>query len=75
MSARTIRAVVDRIEDNLAVVMLGESYHVVTWPIKYLPEGVSEGSVLEVLVREDCEATEAAKADVDELIDRLSCEE
>jgi len=47
MNAGTIRAMVDRIENDLAMVLLSKSCHAVTWPIKYLPEGISEGSVLE----------------------------
>ncbi len=72
MNTMTIYAVVDRFEGDLALVLLGESGHAVNWPVKYLPDGISEGSVLVVSVREDSEAASNFKADIDYLIDQLS---
>lgn len=75
MKTKTICAVVDRVEGDLAVILLGKPGYAVTWPIEDLPDGISEGSVLVVSVREDSEASKAAKAEIGELIDRLKCED
>ena len=71
MSEKTIRGFVDRIEDDLATILLGESGDQVTLPVDYLPQGAGEGSVLSVVIRLDDEATRHTEDIVDSLINRL----
>ncbi|MCP3103236.1 DUF3006 domain-containing protein [Myxococcus sp. K15C18031901] len=67
MKTRTpgVRATVDRIEDDLAVLVVDGRE--VTRPLASLPEGVREGDVLDWEAQEvDREATEALRAEVEE---------
>ena len=68
---RTLRGFVDRIEGDLAVVLLGDAGREIVLPVSELPDGVGEGSVLAIEIRLDAERTEAAREDVSSLIDRL----
>ena len=67
-----MRAFVDRIEEGLATLLLGEDESVaVNLPVAWLPAGVREGMVLQVDLRPDLAATEAAKAETQSLLDSL----
>ena len=67
-----MRAFVDRLEDDLATLLLGEDESVtVTVPVAWLPEGAAEGMVLQLDWRLDPEATAAAKAATQFLLDTL----
>lgn len=68
---KTLRGFVDRIEGDLAVVLIGDTGREVAWPVSELPDGAGEGSVLAIEVRLDAEGTQAALEDVGSLIDRL----
>ncbi|MFO8059984.1 MAG: DUF3006 domain-containing protein [Bacillota bacterium] len=50
---KPLRAVIDRIEEGLAVLLLGDEEVWLTLPLKYLPAGVEEGSVLHISFEED----------------------
>ena len=71
MSEKTLRGFVDRIEDDRATILLGENGDQVTLPIDCLPEGSGEGSVLNVVIRFDDEATRHTEDIIDSLISRL----
>jgi hypothetical protein len=71
VSEKTLRGFVDRIEDDRATILLGESGDQVTLPIDCLPDGAGEGSVLRVVIRFDDEATRHTEDIVDSLISRL----
>jgi hypothetical protein len=68
-----IRAVVDRIEEDLAVLeVAGEA--IVEWPVKFLPRGLAEGNVLDVefTINKAAEAAQRKKISKlqQELLDR-----
>lgn len=71
MSSIRVRAFLDRVEEDRAVILVGEEGLEVVWPIDALPEGVREGSVLSFTVHVDEEAKEQTEQVVDSLIDRL----
>lgn len=70
--SKTVRAVVDRIEDGYAVVLLGDRVHHLDWPLEYLPEDVREGMVVAITIDVDAQATDAAVNEIDSIIDRLT---
>jgi len=62
----------DRVEEGLAVLLLREDESVrFTLPVALLPGDAREGDILEMTVRRDVEATEAARQRVAERIARL----
>ena len=71
MSSKELKAFVDRIEGDNAVVLIGDEGRHAVWPLQDLPEGTREGSVLRVVVRLDDEATKQTEELVDSLIERL----
>jgi hypothetical protein len=66
-----IRAVVDRIEDQMAVVLVGDESQKVTLQIESLPAGVREGDVLTLKFEIDTAATLDAKKRVQAIVDKL----
>ena len=67
-----LRAVVDRIEGKMAVLLVGDEGYRVVLPRSFLPDDAEEGVVLKFLIEVDAAATEEAKRRVRDLIDRLS---
>ncbi|WP_292520494.1 DUF3006 domain-containing protein [Methanoculleus sp.] len=66
------QASLDRIEEGLAVLLLREDESVrFTLPRSLLPPDAREGDILEVAIRRDVAATEAARRRVAERIERL----
>lgn len=48
---KSLKAYLDRIEGDKAVILLGERHqHHVIIPVEYLPDGVSEGAVLSMII-------------------------
>ena len=73
MSAGTIRAFVDRIEGDKAVLLVGDTeVETVVLPTKYLPEGAGEGSVLVIAIKYDAKQTAKASGNVKAIIRRLT---
>lgn len=67
-----IRAFVDKIEGNVAVLLLGEDESVkAEWPVSMLPNGVKEGVVLRLGFSVDEHAAMEGKAMVKKLMDDL----
>jgi hypothetical protein len=61
-----VRAIVDRIEEDLAVLEVdGEG--MVEWPVKFLPRGLAEGNVLDVEFTINKKAEAEARAEISDL--------
>lgn len=67
-----IRVFIDRIEEDQAVLLVGEQGLVASWPVSLLPPGVREGEYCTVRWASDPSATAQAKARVEDLIRKLS---
>ncbi len=63
-----VRAVLDRFEDDKAVLLVGDDERSVNWPRRLLPDGAKEGDVLWLALSVDEEATRAARAEAEELL-------
>ena len=67
-----MKAVIDRFEEDKAVLLVGEDEDVkVAFPKEYLPEEAEEGDYLSVDISIDMEATEAARAEAEALLKEL----
>ena len=67
-----MKAVIDRFEEDKAVLLVGEDEDVkVVFPKEYLPEEAEEGDYLSVDISIDMEATEAARAEAEALLNEL----
>jgi hypothetical protein len=66
-----MKAVIDRVEGELAVLLLGYESMTLNLPLSQLPEGCREGDVLNVSFERDPAATEQAKERVSGLMDKL----
>jgi hypothetical protein len=67
-----MKAVIDRIEGKLAVLLMGEGGSIkVNMPLILLPEGCKEGDVLDIGIRKDENATVEAKGRSKGLIEKL----
>jgi hypothetical protein len=67
-----MKAVIDRIEGELAVVLMGEKGELrLNIPLPFLPAGCHEGDVLKISIERDSEATEKAKDQVSSLMEKL----
>lgn len=66
-----MKAVVDRFEGELAVLLVGEEEFQVDWPRKYLPEDVQEGSILRFDFTVDHDETERVREKMRRRIERL----
>jgi hypothetical protein len=67
-----MKAVIDRIEGELAVVLMGEKGEFkINLPLAQLPAGCHEGDILKISIERDTVATEQAKERVSELMEKL----
>jgi hypothetical protein len=67
-----MKAVIDRVEGDLAVVLMGDKGEFkLNIPLSLLPEGCKEGDVLNVSFERDPGATEQAKERTSSLMDKL----
>jgi hypothetical protein len=71
--SKKVHAVIDRIEDEeWAVILLGDKEDIsIDFPYALLPEGVSEGDHLSLIITIDKESRSAAENRITELMDRL----
>ncbi len=67
----TWKAVIDRIEEDLAVVLIGDEEEQIHIPTNLLPEGAQEGDHLIAHWELDPQSTEAARERVTSLLERL----
>ncbi len=67
-----MKAVIDRIEGKLAVLLMGEDGSLkVNMPLILIPEGCKEGDVLDIAIMRDEKATVEAKDLSKDLIEKL----
>jgi hypothetical protein len=67
-----MKAVIDRIEGKLAVLLMGEDgSQKVNMPVILIPEGCKEGDVLDIAIRKDEKATGEAIDQSKSLIEKL----
>ena len=67
-----MKAVIDRFEEDKAVLLVGEDEDVkVVFPKEYLPGEAEEGDYLSVDISIDMEATEVARAEAEALLKEL----
>ena len=67
-----MKAVIDRIEGKLAVLLMGEDGSTkVNMPLILLPEGCKEGDVLDITISRNENATTSAKDRSKNLIEKL----
>lgn len=66
-----LRAVIDRFEEDKAVLLVGEQEVSVNWPAELLPTA-KESDILAITISVDHEATKQAQAEVDELFAQLT---
>jgi len=67
-----MKAVIDRIEGDYAVVLFGDAEVQVDIPVGLLPEGVEEGSWLRVSFELDTEGTQGQKEKIKDMLDKLN---
>ncbi len=69
---KSLAMIVDRIEDDLAVLVLSDDEKVkLNLPVARLPKGVKSGDHLKVTFEIDRESTEKVAAEVEDLLDKL----
>ena len=67
-----MKAVIDRVEGELAVLLLGDKGEFrLNFPLSLLPEGVKEGDIMSISIERDLAATEQTKERVSGLMDKL----
>ncbi|NLL19110.1 MAG: DUF3006 domain-containing protein [Clostridia bacterium] len=66
-----MKAVIDKIEDTLAVLLVGEEETKVDWPVNCLPENIGEGDILHIAIKKDQESTNKQREKVASLIEKL----
>jgi hypothetical protein len=67
-----MKAVIDRVEGELAVLLLGDKGEFkLNLPLSLLPEGCREGDVLNVSFERDPAATEQARERVSRVMEKL----
>jgi hypothetical protein len=66
-----MKAVIDRVEGKIAVLLLGDESTTLNIPLSLLPAGCKEGDVLNISIERDVVGTEQTKERVTDLMDRL----
>jgi hypothetical protein len=66
-----MKATIDRIEGELAVLLVGDGRIKVNMPLALLPEGCREGDILNISIERDLEATSQARERVSGLMEKL----
>ena len=67
-----MKAVVDRIENQIAVVLVGKDEIQLDVPLRLLPEGTREGSHLTIAFELDKDSEEKKRQEISSLLDKLS---
>jgi hypothetical protein len=69
---KRIRALIDRIESDTAVLMLGDNEdESANFPRSFLPDGAKEGDILKIRIKHEPNKTRAAKEEAARLIAKL----
>ena len=72
MTGRTLRAFVDRIEGDKAILLVGDrEQHRVILPVEFLPDGAGKGAVLTINMEYEPKLTAKAFAESQRLLQRL----
>jgi hypothetical protein len=67
-----MKAIIDRIEEDLAVVLVGELGELkLDIPLSFLPAGCKEGDVLKLSIERDPVATKQAREQTSDLMEKL----
>lgn len=66
-----VQAVIDRFEEDKAVLLLGKFEAQCIWPRTCLPSGVGEGDYLKICIIPDAEAGKLAQLESEELLKQL----
>ena len=66
-----MRAVIDRVEGELAVLLVGDESTKLNIPLSLLPDGCKEGDVLNISIERDVVGTEQTKERVTDLMEKL----
>ncbi len=69
---KNIKAYIDRIEGNLAVIYLGDDQSdKIDLPIKFLPNGVKEDMHLKIIINIDSQSSKDVSKEVEDLRSKL----
>ena len=72
MSEKVFDAFLDRFEDGMAVLLLGEDeQHTLVLPAELIPEEAREGAALVISIRFDPEVTAKSREEVERLLEKL----
>jgi len=67
-----VKVTVDRIEKNLAVLLIRpKEDERINWPLKFLPDDIKEGDILDIKIDKDLKTKEDSKERVGNLIEKL----
>lgn len=66
-----LQAVIDRIENDKAVILLGENESQLIWPLSNLPDGAGEGHILQIDIAIDEKATQQARLEAQSLLEEI----
>ena len=66
-----MKAVIDRVEDKIAVLLLEDESIKLNIPLSLLPDGCKEGDILNMSFERDVVGTEQAKERVSSLMEKL----
>lgn len=74
MDTIKVMAVLDRCEEDTAVLLLGPKNKKVLWPRELLPDESSEGQIFTLTLEKDSLATRLARQEVEELLREIIAE-
>ncbi|WP_027396324.1 DUF3006 domain-containing protein [Anaerovibrio lipolyticus] len=64
-----ISGYVDRIEEGLAIILLGEEEYQIEIPCKLLPDDINEGNFIKLDIKKDKQSTQVALKEAMELME------
>ena len=70
-----VRVIIDRFEDDQALLFVGDAATTSAWPRNLLPPEAREGDVLSVCLTVDPEATGQLRREAEDLLDKLTKKE
>lgn len=71
MKNKDIRGIIDRLEDDTAVILIGDEEKEVNIPISYLPSNISEGDVIEISLNVNKEETAKRAQKIKKFMERI----
>lgn len=70
-----VKAVIDRVEGDYAIILLGDEEQAVNFPLKFMPCGAKEGDCLKIKIDMDQEETTIRNRRIKTLMQELFDEE